>query len=449
MSVLDTQKPRPLFRVWESMRIAARDYGKSIPSQLIEMTILGTATGKLTPKEYFMYSLYDDRKHTLKEKKRFVGLAAQMVMNRICNDYEWWEVADNKIAFAQYFQERGFPVAPIVAAYHPQKTLAPITTLRSPDDIRDFLHRRASYPLFSKPAGGIDSLGAARLEAFDEASNELILADARRVAIDRFIEEVVQFKDGYIFQEVLHPHPDIAAVCGDRIANVRMVVLLGDSGPELLRALWKIPVGSNIADNMWRGNILGSLDLETGRVSRATQGLGLKRRDLDVHPDTGRAIKGMILPQWAAAKALCLDAAKTIPGLKLQSWDISICDSGPVLGEVNVGGGYYLPQLAADSGMLEDKFLRLLDSRSRLWRARVLLVVLLRRLHLGVPRPIAIRRRRALISRRASGGRPYVRCDGSDEPVAMVRSSQQAAKHTDKLGQFSASAPPERMVGEL
>lgn len=380
MSVLDTQKAKPLFSVRESMWMVARDYGKSIPSQLFEMAILGAATGKLTPEEYLFYSLYDDRKYTLKDKKRFVGFAAQSAMNRMINDDEWRPVAKDKVTFAQHFQERGFPVARILAAYHMQKTLAPIATLRSADEMRAFL-QGAAYPLFSKPTRGMNSLGAARLEAFDEASNEIVLGDARRVAIDQFVEEAVQFKDGYIFQELLHPHPDIAAICGDRIANVRMVVLLGDSGPELLRTLWKIPVGNNIADNSWRGNMIGSLDMETGRVLRATQGLGPERREVDAHPDTGRAIKGTMLPQWTAAKALCLDAAKTIPGLKLQSWDISICDSGPVLGEVNSGGDYYPPQLATDRGMLDAKFLRLLESRSHLWRTRVFLSVVHTRLY--------------------------------------------------------------------
>jgi len=383
MSVLDTQKAKPLFSIGESMRSAARDYGKSIPSQLIEMAILGAATGKLTPKDYFFYALYDDRKFTLQEKKRFIGQAAQKAMNRICNDLEWLKLVNDKIAFAQHFQERGFPVARILAAYHMQMDMrmafAPMIALRTPGEMRAFLER-TSYPLFSKPVRGRDSLGAARLEAYDETSNELVLGDVRRVGIDRFVDEAVQFKDGYIFQEVLHPHPDIAAICGDRIANVRMVVVLGDGGPELLRALWKIPVGSNIADNSWRGNFIGSLDMETGRVLRATQGIGLKRREFDAHPDTGRIIKGTTLPQWAAAKALCFEAAKTMPGLRLQAWDMSICNSGPVLGEVNFGGDYYLPQLAADRGMLDAKFVRLLDSRSHSWKTTVSLSVIRQRL---------------------------------------------------------------------
>jgi len=379
MAVLDTCKVLPPFNVWDSMRSVARDYGKNILSQLAEMAMLSAATGKLTPKDYFFYALYDDRKFAFEEKKRFVGHSAQMALNYICNDDEWRAVAKDKIAFARFFEQRGFPVARILAAYHAQEEFAPVSALRTPGEMKTFLEK-ASYPLFGKPVTGMDSLGAARLEAFDESSNELVLGDNRRVDIDQFIGEAIRFKDGYIFQEVLHPHPDIAAICGDRIGNVRMVVVLSDSGPELLRALWKIPAGSNIADNMWRGNILGSLDLETGRVLGATQGLGPKRREVDAHPNTGRPLKGTMLPQWSDAKALCLDAAKMMPGLRLQAWDISICDSGPVLGEVNSGGDYYLPQLAADKGMLEGKFLRLLESRTQSWRSEVFFAVLRRRL---------------------------------------------------------------------
>lgn len=379
MAVLDTRKVLPPFSVWDSMRSVARDYGKNILSQLAEMAMLSAATGKLTPKDYFFYALYDDRKFAFAEKKRFVGHSAQMALNYICNDEEWRAVAKDKVAFAQFFEQRGFPIARILAAYHAQKEFAAISALRTPDEIKRFLEK-ASYPLFGKPVSGMDSLGAARLEAFDESSHELVLGDGRRVEIDQFIGEAIQFKDGYIFQEVLHPHPDIAAICGDRIGNVRMVVVLSESVPELLRALWKIPAGSNIADNMWRGNVLGSLDLETGRILGATQGLGPKRREVDVHPNTGRPLKGTMLPRWSDAKALCLDAAKTMPGLRLQAWDISICDSGPVLGEVNSGGDYYLPQLAADKGMLEGKFLRLLESRTQSWRSEVFFAVLRRRL---------------------------------------------------------------------
>src|SRR5688572_12214506 len=134
MSVLDTQKALPSFNLWDSMRSAAREYGKSIPSQLFEMATLGAAAiGKLTPNEYFFYALYDDRKYTLKDKKRFIGFAAQSAMNRMINDDEWRPVAKDKIIFAHHFQERGFPVARILAAYQMQKTFASIITLRSAD----------------------------------------------------------------------------------------------------------------------------------------------------------------------------------------------------------------------------------------------------------------------------------------------------------------------------
>ena len=44
-------------------------------------------------------------------------------------------------------------------------------------------------------------------------------------------------------------------------------------------------------------------------IFRAIQRGGPREVEADTHPDTGAAIKGLTLPGWDAAKALCLKAA--------------------------------------------------------------------------------------------------------------------------------------------
>ena len=74
-------------------------------------------------------------------------------------------------------------------------------------------------------------------------------------------------KDGYLFQEMLAPHPALAALIGRRVSTVRLIILLEDDTPAILHALWKIPVGDHPADNFWRpGNLLAALAAEDGRV---------------------------------------------------------------------------------------------------------------------------------------------------------------------------------------
>ena len=89
--------------------------------------------------------------------------------------------------------------------------------------------------------------------------------------------------DGYLFQEMLRPHAALGR-CRPRLSTVRLIILLEDTGPAILHALCKIPVGDNPADNFWRpGNLSAALD-PGGRVIRVVQGAGPEQRELDVIP---------------------------------------------------------------------------------------------------------------------------------------------------------------------
>ena len=184
-----------------------------------------------------------------------------------------------------------------------------------------------------------------------------------RVTVDAYVEELAPFfKGGYIFQERLVPHPRLQELCGDRIATVRLIVLLGDDGPEITHSLWKIPAGDNIADNYWRnGNLLANLEVGTGEVLRVVQGFGIDETEVEAHPNTGQRLIGAVLPDWQGVTGHCLACAAAIPGLKMQAWDIAIGPKGPVMVEVNIGGDFNLPQIATGRGLLEGAFAAFLE----------------------------------------------------------------------------------------
>jgi glutathione synthase/RimK-type ligase-like ATP-grasp enzyme len=58
---------------------------------------------------------------------------------------------------------------------------------------------------------------------------------------------------------------------------------------------------------------------------------------------------------------LCLEAARALPGLRVQAWDIALTDRGPVLVEVNIGGDFNLPQLAHATGLMDERFRAFVD----------------------------------------------------------------------------------------
>ncbi len=160
-----------------------------------------------------------------------------------------------------------------------------------------------------------------------------------------------------LIQRRLAPHPSLARLFGPRLWSVRVLVLLGPDGPLIHRAVVKIATGRNPADNFWRaGNLIGAIELGTGHIVRIVQGVGAQMSVNGVHPDAGQPIVGTPLPCWQDLTALVTEAARLLPGVRTQSWDIALTERGPVPLEVNFGGDLNLAQLAQGAGVLDDGY---------------------------------------------------------------------------------------------
>ncbi|MPY75501.1 MAG: hypothetical protein GEU87_14710 [Alphaproteobacteria bacterium] len=364
---LDTSKKVPHVSLIESSRTVRSEYGIGVGTQLAQWLSLKFSPTQISGQEYYYYRLYECRAR--EEAFRFLGFRSQLVLNRLCTHPDWRAIVNDKFLFSCLFEKLGFSVPKNVAVYHPTREFGSLKTLRNRVALRKFLQDCKRYPLFSKPVDGIWSTGIARLSGFDAASDELELADGRRISADSYMAQLEGFKNGYLFQEILHPHDAIRNLCGDRVASVRLIVIGEPAGYRIVRALWKIPAGKNMADNYWRdGNMLAALDIDSGRVTRVVRGVGEFHEKVEAHPNTGKSLVGFEIPHWNASKALCLAAAAVLPHIKIQAWDIAVCPEGPVLQEINAGGDYNLPQLAHRSGLLDDEFQKFLNCVAPTWR---------------------------------------------------------------------------------
>jgi hypothetical protein len=180
--------------------------------------------------------------------------------------------------------------------------------------------------------------------------------------VDSFIDSIDRYStDGFLFQKILQPHKKIANLTAGRLAGARLIFLLRSGLPSLDRALLKIPVGDNIADNFWRsGNIIAAIDNATGKITRAVSGVGNQMHEVETHPDSGVALRNFEIPGWTDALKICMNACALFPQIRMQAWDVAICESGPVLMEANVGGDFNLPQIAHAKGMMTPEFRRFL-----------------------------------------------------------------------------------------
>lgn len=104
--------------------------------------------------------------------------------------------------------------------------------------------------------------------------------------------------------------------------------------------------------------MLGAIKLDTGRLARVVTGSGPGLRVIGNDPSDDARLVAMDVPDFDAARSLCLKAAAHFPGIRTQSWDVALTAAGPVLLELNFGGDLNLHQLAHHRGILSDTYCR-------------------------------------------------------------------------------------------
>jgi hypothetical protein len=353
---IEHTKTMPSFDYRSMMLDVMRKYSKSYFAQLREMYELKLSPGRIAPVEYYYYGLYADAL-TPEQKRAFVGTTLRAAINDVVLNKELFGLGKDKLAFYAWMQGLGLATPRTRAVFHPERSLSGAQGLTSAHALLDYLRTPSNYPFFSKPANLTASVGTASVERYESADDSIVLADGRRFLAARFVGEVERyFKAGYLIQERLAPHPELAALASARLSTVRMMVL-NEGGAQLIRASWRVPAGATHADVLWRGNLLAQIDPETGRVLRVVQGRGLDCRAVEAHPETGARLLGAQLPVWAEARALALRAAAAAPKLALTGWDVAITSDGPVIIELEPDGGDpAVTQLASGQGLLDGPY---------------------------------------------------------------------------------------------
>jgi len=336
--------------------------GRQMSSILAEVVALRRGPGKLTPNEYFYYRLWEPQL-TRERRRQFVGKQAQQPMHIACNDTGWYAAAADKLLFHTLMAGAGLPTPSLLAVTGPDRVAPSGQMLPDADSVARFLRDPQHYPLFAKPIDGKYSIAVVSADAYDPQTDNVLLQGGLCTSPGRLAETLTGRPAGYVLQRRMAADPRLAEQFGPRLWSVRLLLLLTADGPVIHRAVAKIATGNNPADNFWRrGNMVGAVDLASGRIGRVVQGTGAEMAINGPHPDTGHTITGTQIPGWAALTTLAVTAARLLPAIRTQSWDIALTDCGPVPLEVNFGGDLNLAQLAAGAGALDDRYSRHLQA---------------------------------------------------------------------------------------
>lgn len=345
--------------VAEQLIKASRASGRSPFAISFDYLKLRHRRGKLRFYEYLLYELYDIKRWSMTERDEFVSAHIHWPIVNKCNDTTWWAVTEDKWLSSVFLEHHGLPTPKSMAIYDVGPRLYPdLPKLSGAAEVRAFLTACDSFPVFAKPVGGMWSAGAMRIVGCTDTH---VIFDGRdTVTFEEFADQVLGHQS-YFFQTCLKPHAFFDGIT-TATATVRSLNLIGKDGLSVPYTLLKLPRGANVADNFWRpGNLVCTLDPETGEILNMVANDGGKRIELNALPDGERALLGERLPCWKEVRALNERVALLHGVNRFGSTDIAITEDGPVVVEVNTGCAFELIQIATGRGLLTPDMTRFLN----------------------------------------------------------------------------------------
>jgi hypothetical protein len=351
-------------RLWDSYVRAGAAVKRSVASLLSEATRLRLSQLRLGYSEYIDFRLYESDVPR-EDKQAFGGVRAQAILEELLIDDYSKILSLDKVTMYALLAGFELPIPRLRATY---RSLRPssLPSLQTPADLERYLTRNGGAPVYFKRAFG--SYGRGNLLVRGVDGGHVVLGSGRTEPLPQFCASLDDGRTlGWILQEPLSPHPDIMALTGsDKISGLRVHSFLSAQSTRVIKAIFKINIGQRDSDNFEHGasgNMLGAVDIASGRVMRAISGVGLDQRVNPRHPVTGADIVGFALPNWSDVVDLVGEAQKAFPGFICPGWDVALCADGPKILEVNAFGDIDLSQHAYRRGFLDADLQALLRER--------------------------------------------------------------------------------------
>ena len=314
---------------------------------------------KLSPDEYFMLGLHRGEM-TDAERDAFLGGRAVTALNAALAGGKRRNLSDlinDKVKTTMVLERAGLPTSEMRAIYVPQGAPGPWPILSSAAAIAAYLLTPGHLPVFGKPLAGSRSLGTISIIAAQ--GDQVELGDGRRVnALALATEIVAAFYNGYIFQELLRPHPEVERLTGPAIGALRVLTLWQGGAAVPLYTFLRLPGKGAMADDVGSGlaNAAAFVDLDTGIITRAQHANDLGGTTVDVAPVTEMPLIGVALPDFARAIQLATQAHAMFAQHGVIGTDTVLTDRGPIILELNANPLQSNFQRCSGTGLLNPKY---------------------------------------------------------------------------------------------
>jgi hypothetical protein len=319
---------------------------------LADAAQLEVSPSRLTLREYVDYGLYDWNEHGDEARRAFLSDRLHWpFVARTCN-FGWNAATEDKWLMETVLRRAGVPTPPILAVLDTSNRFYPGTfMIRSEESLRVFLQSNSGGPFFGKRLDGMASDGI--FLCLESDREQVVLWNEGVMTVATLFERLRSHR--YIFQPVIRNHTLFKGIA-ENLCTMRLAVFVYDDALKAAFGFMKVSQGENLPDHFKSiGNLALGLDLERGTITSVRRRLPIGTELLKQGPEV-LALLGQQLPFWAEATALAARVAEVYAPVRFQSLDIAFTDSGPVVIEVNTGGGFGGPQLANARGLLQPNF---------------------------------------------------------------------------------------------
>lgn len=334
-SVIKTEIPKRAVNLMTAIAAAAEARQVSPLRIGAELVRFGRGRQRLSWPDYFLYGVHQPWL-TATERAEFLGDEVLRALNDTLGGggAGLGGMLLDKLLTDQMLTRCGIPVAGVRAVASTAKIASAYEVLRTPAAIEAFL-TTTPLPFFGKPAHASRSVGAISIVGREGAT--LILGNGQRETAAGLAAGIVRlFPDGYLFQNLLQPHPDLARIVGPVIASVRLVTVRLPTDVVPLYAAMKMPgAGQMVDDIVSVVNTMCAIELSTGRIIRGQDACKMGGTPMPANPVTGTVLAGTEMPLWPQTVRLALDTHLLFRRQGILATDIAITPEGPKVIELN------------------------------------------------------------------------------------------------------------------
>lgn len=276
-------------------------------------------TRRFTPEEYLAFRLYEK---TRKEKWSFISYVERIFLAVRYN------ASPSTVLLTRKDKEH--------AAFH--AFYKRDVTILTGDDFDAFCRFTEKHPvLFAKPILGSGGRGIRRLQITDPET-----------AAAYFCLLAAENPNGFILEEPIRQHPEIAKYHPASVNTLRVITLQEHGNVAILTALLRIGHGDMVVDNISAGGYFCQIDPDTGCVNAVYDD---KKQRIADPAAVGAPAEGTQIPCFSELLPFLTETCAVVPDLHWIGWDLALTENGWCMVEGNSACQLVGAQTGRQTGM--------------------------------------------------------------------------------------------------